>query len=163
MASGARFAHVNLIADDWRRLGRFYEDVLGCVRVLPERRLEGDGLAAATGVAGAKIQGAHLRLPGYGGAGPTLEIFQYDPRLAGPPAAANQRGWGHVAFAVEDVEAVREAVLAAGGNSVGQVVTLEVSESRAVTFAYVRDPEGNIIELQKWSAPRVKGGVAADP
>ena len=159
MAFEARFVHVNLIADDWRRLARFYEDVLGCVRILPERRLEGSGLAGATGVPDARIQGAHLRLPGFEGVGPTLEIFEYDPRLASPPAAANQRGLGHVAFAVDDVEAARNAVLAAGGNGVGEVVTLAVSESEAVTFAYVRDPEGNIIELQKWSALSTKGDV----
>jgi catechol 2,3-dioxygenase-like lactoylglutathione lyase family enzyme len=148
---GARFAHVNLIAEDWRRLARFYVQVLGCVPVPPERRLEGEQLARATDIPEAKIQGVHLRLPGFEDAGPTLEIFEYDQRLDSPPVAANQRGLGHIAFAVDDVKAARNVVLAAGGSSVGELVTLAVSESCAVTFAYVRDPEGNIIELQRWS------------
>lgn len=152
MAFGARFAHVNLIAKDWRRLACFYEQVLGCVLVPPERRLQGRRLERATGVPGAKIEGTHLRLPGFGDQGPTLEIFQYRQSLGSPPAAVNQRGLAHVAFAVEDVKATFDAVLEAGGSTVGEVVTLPVSETRAVTFAYVRDPEGNIIELQKWSA-----------
>ena len=151
MALGARFAHVNLIAENWRRLARFYEQVFGCVPVLPERRLEGDGLTRATGVPGARIQGVHLRLPGFAGMGPSLEIFQYDQHSDCPPGAVNQRGYGHIAFAVDDVEAGRDAVLAAGGTSVGDLVTLAISEARVVTFVYVRDPEGNIIELQKWS------------
>jgi glyoxylase I family protein len=52
---------------------------------------------------------------------------------------------------VEDVEAACEAVLAAGGGTVGQVVSLRIPDAGTVTFAYVTDPEGNIIELQSWS------------
>ena len=151
MTSDARFAHVNLIARDWRRLARFYEQVLGCVPVPPERKLQGKRLEKGTGVPGARIEGTHLRLPGFGDQGPTLEIFQYDQFFGGAPTAVNQRGLAHVAFAVEDVKATQDAVLAAGGSNVGELVTLPISETRAVTFAYVRDPEGNIIELQKWS------------
>ena len=158
MAFGARFAHVNLIAEDWRRLACFYIQVLGCVPVPPERRLAGQQLARATDIPEAKIQGVHLTLPGFREVGPTLEIFQYDQRLDSPPVAANQRGWGHIAFAVDDVKAARDRVLAAGGSSVGELVTLAVSESRAVTFAYVRDPEGNIIELQRWSTLSIEDG-----
>jgi predicted enzyme related to lactoylglutathione lyase len=77
MKDAPRFAHVNLIAQDWRRLAAFYELVFGCRPVPPERQLAGAWLDAATGLVGARIQGAHLRLPGYGDAGPTLEIFQY--------------------------------------------------------------------------------------
>ena len=152
MAFEARFAHINLIARDWRQLARFYEQVLGCVPVPPERMLDGEQLERATGVPGVRIQGAHLKLPGLGDHGPTLEIFQYHHCLDSPSGAVNRRGLAHLAFAVEDVKAARDAVLAAGGSSVGELVTLPVSETRAVTFVYVRDPEGNIIELQKWSA-----------
>ena len=152
MVFEARFAHVNLIAKDWRQLAHFYEQALGCVPVPPERKLHGKWLERATGVPGARIQGVHLRLPGFGDTGPSLEIFQYNQCLGTPPAGVNQRGLAHVAFAVDDVKAARNAVLAAGGSSVGELVTLPVSETRAVTFVYVRDPEGNIIELQKWSA-----------
>jgi hypothetical protein len=56
----------------------------------------------------------------------------------------------HIAFAVDDVEAARAAVLEAGGGVVGEVVTLDVAQAGKVTFVYVTDPEGNIIELQKW-------------
>lgn len=151
MAVGARFAHVNIVAEDWRRLAQFYEQVLGCVPVLPARDLRGKGLEMATGLPGARIRGVHLRLPGCGDLGPTLEIFQYDDQAGSPPAAINRRGLAHIAFAVDDVQVVQDAVLKAGGSSVGEIVTLPVSETGMVTFVYARDPEGNIIELQKWS------------
>jgi hypothetical protein len=42
-------------------------------------------------------------------------------------------------------------VLAAGGRSVGEVVTLTTATGAKVTWVYVTDPEGNVIELQSWS------------
>ncbi len=151
MTVRARFVHANVIAEDWRRLAGFYEEVFGCIPVPPERKLKGPWLEAGTGVPSAEIQGIHLRLPGYGSEGPTLEIFQYSARAERLPVAINRPGLAHIAFAVEDVEAAREAVLAHGGGTVGQVVSLRVPDAGTVTFAYVTDPEGNIIEVQRWS------------
>jgi catechol 2,3-dioxygenase-like lactoylglutathione lyase family enzyme len=151
MIAGARFAHVNLVARDWQRLARFYEEVLGCVPVPPPRDLAGPALEAATGVPGARLSGVHLRLPGHGDAGPTLEIFQYLPGAAGPAPAINRPGLGHLAFAVADVEEARDAVLRAGGGVVGEIVRLAVPGAGTVTFLYATDPEGNILELQSWS------------
>ena len=71
------FAHTNLIAKDWKRLAAFYREVFGCEPVPPERALSGQWLDRATGIEGAKISGIHLRLPGFGDSGPTLEIFEY--------------------------------------------------------------------------------------
>ena len=144
----ARFAHVNLIARDWRELAEFYERVLGCERLLPERDLSGRWLEESTGVPGARIRGAHLRLPGYGEGGPTLEMFQYDKEGSSSRPAINRPGLGHLAFAVEDVRAALDAVLAAGG----ELVSVDIPNAGKITFVYAADPEGNIIELQHWEA-----------
>jgi catechol 2,3-dioxygenase-like lactoylglutathione lyase family enzyme len=144
----ATYLHTNLVAADWRRLARFYEDVFGCTPVLPERYYEGDWLGKGVGLPGARLRGVHLRLPGWGEDGPTLEIFTYAEMLAGSPPAANQPGYGHIAFRVADVAAVREAVLAAGGEDLGEIVQVDVPGRGALTFVYMADPEGNIIELQ---------------
>ena len=153
---GARFAHINLVAQDWERLADFYERVFGCTRVLPERDLSGSWLEAGTGVMGARIRGVHLRLPEChrddGVDGPTLEIFSYHPKLDPLPTAPNRPGWGHLAFAVADVAAVRQAVVEAGGHALGETISTEIEGAGAITFAYVTDPEGNVIELQRWAA-----------
>ena len=149
----ARFGHVNIIARDWRRLAAFYERVFGCEFVPPERDYKGPELSAGTGVANAALRGTHLRLPGGGPAGPTLEIYQYDPSHEPLPTAADRPGFGHIAFVVPDVASAREVVLAEGGGVVGETVTLQTADGRRVTWIYVTDPEGNIVELQSWSNP----------
>jgi predicted enzyme related to lactoylglutathione lyase len=146
----ARYKHTNVVAREWQRLAQFYEEVFGCVRVPPERRLSGGWLERGTGVTGAKLSGIHLRLPGCGDDGPTLEIYQYaenEPKL---PPAANREGLAHLAFQVNDVEEAMAEVLRNGGTKVGDVVSSQVEGVGILTFVYVADPEGNVIELQAW-------------
>jgi predicted enzyme related to lactoylglutathione lyase len=150
MVPGARYVHTNLIARDWQQLARFYQDVFGCTPVPPERHYKGADLERGTGVPGSELHGVHLALPGYGENGPTLEIYSYTVRAPGLPAAVNRPGFAHIAFAVDDVRVAREAVLAAGGGTVGEVVTLQTAAGTKVTWCYMKDPEGNIIELQSW-------------
>ena len=153
---GARFGHTNVIARDWRRLASFYETVFECIPVPPERDYSGDVAERGTGVPGAAFRGVHLRLPGLGPDGPTLEIYTYATNLdpAATPAA-NRVGWGHIAFMVDDVAAARTAVLEAGGRPLpgADVVTTRTADGRRVTWCYLADPEGNLIELQSWSPP----------
>ncbi len=150
MSIAARYVHTNLIARDWKRLSQFYQDVFGCRPVPPERHFAGSELERGTGVPGSELHGVHLRLPGYGEIGPTLEIFSYTLLQEGQFPAVNRPGFGHIGFSVDDVEKARQAVLAAGGEPVGEVVTLQVVTGARVTWCYMRDPEGNIIELQSW-------------
>jgi predicted enzyme related to lactoylglutathione lyase len=91
-----------------------------------------------------------LLLPGFGEGGPTLEIFSYDETLKHAGIAANRRGFGHIAFQVDDVDAALAKVLAHGGSQYGEVVRGEVPGAGPITWVYAQDPEGNIIELQKW-------------
>jgi predicted enzyme related to lactoylglutathione lyase len=147
----ARYVHTNLIAEDWEKLTEFYQQVFGCVPVPPSRDIEGQWLEDATGIPGAKIRGIHLRLPGHGDQGPTLEVFQYHQAEPSMKPAANRPGFQHIAFSVDDVEAARDAVIAAGGGMLGKVAASDIPGAGIVTLVYMTDPEGNIIELQRWS------------
>jgi predicted enzyme related to lactoylglutathione lyase len=151
MGINAKYAHTNIVAKDWKRLARFYEEVFGCTRVPPERDLSGKWLDDATGIPNAHIRGIHLLFPGYGPDGPTLEIFQYDQEEIRPKTAANRPGFAHIAFAVDDVESALEAVMLAGGGAIGKTVSLAIPGAGTVVIVYATDSEGNIIELQKWS------------
>lgn len=150
MALSARYVHTNLIAHDWQKLAEFYEQVFGCVPLAPARDLSEPWLEQSTGVKGAHLKGMHLRLPGCGEDGPTLEIFAYQQEMERQPTAANRPGFGHIAFAVDDVDEAVLAVLDAGGSRVGETVSVAIPQAGPLTFAYVTDPEGNIVELQRW-------------
>ncbi len=150
MSGTTKFVHTNLIAEDWRRLAQFYIDAFDCEPVPPERDLQGKWLDNATLVPDAHLTGIHLRLPGFGDDGPTLEIFSYNKILPRRQRMANFPGFAHIAFSVEDVRKARDRVFIAGGSEYGQLITEEIPEVGNITFVYVLDPEGNIIELQSW-------------
>jgi predicted enzyme related to lactoylglutathione lyase len=151
MVIPAKYVHTNLIAEDWQALSSFYEQLFGCVPVPPERDYQGEKLEAGSGIPGAHLRGVHLRLPGYGDNGPTLEIFNYNILQSRSKTAVNRPGFGHIAFSVDDVVDAQKSVLQAGGKAVGEIVTIQTVTGAKVTWCYVTDPEGNIIELQSWS------------
>ena len=151
MIPNVRYGHTNLIARDWRALASFYERVFGCEPLPPERNYSGSDLEAGTGVKGTTLQGVHLRLPGHGPDGPTLEIYSYSITADVVFPEVNRPGFAHIAFAVPDVAGARAEVIREGGEAVGDIVTLRTSTGARVTWCYARDPEGNIVELQSWS------------
>jgi len=151
MIDGARYVHTNLVARDWRSLAEFYKSVFGCIAVPPERDYSGSDLEAGTAIKGARLQGVHLRLPGCGPNGPTLEIYTYSELTDGPKSAINRPGFGHLAFEVPSVPEARKQVLQSGGTAIGEVVSLVTAAGAEVTWCYVTDPEGNALELQSWS------------
>lgn len=145
-----RFAHVNLVARDWKKLARFYVDVFGCKMKPPERNLSGDWLDKATSLKDTHIEGVHLYLPGFDSNIPTIEIFQYSDANENEAKKPNNDGFGHIAFAVDDVDACISSIIRNGGGLVGEIVETDIPGAGKIRFAYARDPEGNIIEIQKW-------------
>ncbi len=146
-----RYAHTNIISKDWQALADFYQEVFDCVPVPPARDQSKDWLAKGTGVPNAHLKGMHLRLPGHGDNGPTLEIYSYASGMPDKPEAlANRLGIGHLAFEVEDVAEVLKQVLATGGSALGEIVEAQVEGVGKLTMIYATDPEGNILEIQNW-------------
>ena len=146
----SRYVHTNIVAANWKNLADFYIEAFGCELVPPVRDYRGAALDAGTGLANAHLHGAHLRLPGFGADGPTLEIYTYEPLEKGATLAVNRPGLGHLAFEVDDVVAACTEVTALGGRAVGEIVTLTTAVGAQVTWCYMTDPEGNMIELQSW-------------
>lgn len=146
-----RYVHTNIIAKDGKRMIDFYKNVLGCRSIGQTRDLRGTWVDAITGLKNAHITGEHLALPGFEENGPTLEIFSYDEMLPQGGTAINRCGFGHIAFAVDDVGQTLRALLDAGGGQVGTLETTVYPDGRKLELVYATDPEGNIIELMKWS------------
>ena len=159
MPAMTRYVHTNVVAGDWKKLAGFYTRVFGCKPVPPGRDLTGDWLDGLTSLKNARIRGIHLRLPGHGAAGPTLEIFEYAPKKAAGLPCVNRPGFAHIAFSVPDVKKTLLAVKRCGGSSVGSRVEAAIEGVGWIDVVYARDPEGNIIELQRWD--RGTGGKKA--
>ena len=145
-----RYAHTNIVAFDWQKLVQFYCEVFSCVPVPPRRNQSGSWLDRGTGVAGAEIQGMHLKLPGHGPSGPTLEIYQYSQIESAPAAVPNRAGIGHLAFEVDDVQLVVRQIVRHGGSAIGEISSTNVEGVGELTFVYMADPEGNVLEIQQW-------------
>ena len=151
---GIRYAHTNIVAKDWRKLAEFYIEVLDCEPVPPERNYSGEVIGRIAGIApdGAmRLSGIHLRLPGHGTDGPTLEIFQYQPGGSKFEINSDSAGFSHIAFGVDDVQAVAAKFLEWGGSGVGEFTEMEVAGAGHIALHYLAAPEGNIVELQKWT------------
>lgn len=146
-----KYAHTNVIAKDWKRLVTFYQNVFDCIPVPPMRDQQGGWLEKGTGVERAHLQGMHLRLPGHGDSGPTLEIYTYSTTVDMPPSPPNQRGFGHLAFLTDDIQSLLKRALDHGATKVGEISECKVEGVGHLTFIYIADPERNVIELQNWS------------
>ncbi len=95
------------------------------------------------GLDGVRVGFAFLQTPdGHG----RLELIKFhSPSNEGDKghASANTRGIRHVAFAVEDIDAVVAGLRARGADLVGELERYEDS----YRLCYVRGPEGIIVEL----------------
>ncbi len=147
-----RYTHTNINAKDWKKLSAFYQKVFDCKPVPPRRDLYGEWIDDVTGIKDVHIEGEHLAVPGYEeGQGPTIEIFTYNFADDIGPLNINSYGFAHIAFEVDDVEETYAELLKEGGSAVGKVITRYYPQVGTLTLIYAKDPEGNIVEIQKWT------------
>jgi lactoylglutathione lyase len=81
--------------------------------------------------------------------GMRLELFERTGSLPGvqgatPIEALATRGYGHFAFATPDIEVVFAGAVEAGARA---VIEPSASPEPGVRFAFLADPEGNLVEL----------------
>jgi catechol 2,3-dioxygenase-like lactoylglutathione lyase family enzyme len=143
--------HAGLTVHDLDRSIHFYGTVLGCT-VQERSVISGAEVEMLTGVAGAVIHTADLKLP----AGGMLELLQYV--VPDSPPLVQRRfdaGHSHVAFTVGDVDATRTRALSAGALECSPAVTLEEPGSSwdGVRVCYALDPDGRTIEFVQRPEP----------
>ena len=151
----ARIDHVNIVVRDMQLMIDFYRDVLG-MKVTKDVNISGDWIEQVVGLKDVKARVVYLELP----AGPRLELIEYesptmiDSEQLGQP---QMRGLRHLAFAVNDIDALHERLASAGVQFVSAVqqvpdaqVTFDASARKHL--AYFRDPEGNLLELCQYKA-----------
>lgn len=136
-----RMDHVGVVVDDLADAVSFFVE-LG-LELQGEAPVEGDWVDRIVGLEGVRAQIVMLRTPdGHG----RLELAKFHtPSTDGgyQRAPANASGIRHVAFAVEDIDAVVARLRAHGAELVGELGRYEDS----YRLCYVRGPEGIIVEL----------------
>lgn len=133
--------HVGVTVTDLEQAVEFYRDTLG-FPVENEFSISGEEFATAVDVEDATGRFAHLDAGGV-----RVELVEYEPE--GEPQAessVNQPGAKHLGFSVDDVDSLYESLE-------GDVETLSEPQTTDTgsRILFVRDPEGNLVELLETS------------
>jgi catechol 2,3-dioxygenase-like lactoylglutathione lyase family enzyme len=136
-----RMEHVGVVVEDLAAATAFFVE-LG-LELQGEASVEGGSVDRVVGLEGVRADIAMLETPdGHG----RLELAKFHAP-SGPGgdrhAPANTPGMRHIAFAVEDIDAIVAGLLARGAELVGEVERYKDS----YRLCYVRGPEGIIVEL----------------
>jgi catechol 2,3-dioxygenase-like lactoylglutathione lyase family enzyme len=136
-----RMDHVGIVVDDLAAATAFFIE-LG-LKLQGEGSVEGGWVDRVVGFEGVRAQIAMLETPdGHG----RLELTKFQAPSGGggdAHAPANTTGIRHVAFAVDDIDAVIAGLRARGAELVGEVERYQ----DIYRLCYVRGPEGIIVEL----------------
>ena len=133
--------HVSIVVDDLAAASEFFVE-LG-LELQGEGSVEGRSVDRVVGLEGVQADLAMMQTPDGNG---RLELVKFhSPPIQGDTqhAPANTRGIRHIAFAVDDVDAVLARLQAHGAELVGELERYE----DIYRLCYVRGPEGIIIEL----------------
>jgi catechol 2,3-dioxygenase-like lactoylglutathione lyase family enzyme len=137
--------HAGVTVSDLDRALTFYRDLLGLeVLVIAERTDETIG--QIVGYPGARIRLAFLGVPGESA---RVELLQYlEPTGAANDGETFRPASGHVCFRVDDIDAHYQQLVAAGytPRSPGPVL-ISQGPNAGNRALYVRDPDGNSVEL----------------
>jgi catechol 2,3-dioxygenase-like lactoylglutathione lyase family enzyme len=136
-----RLEHVGIVVDDLAAATAFFVE-LG-LELQGERPVEGGWVDRVVGLEGVRVDIAMMETPdGHG----RVELAKFHAP-SGPGgdrrAPANTPGIRHVAFSVDDIDAVVASLLGRGAELVGEVERYQDS----YRLCYIRGPEGIIVEL----------------
>jgi catechol 2,3-dioxygenase-like lactoylglutathione lyase family enzyme len=135
-----RMDHVGIVVDDLAAATKFFVE-LG-LELEGEGPVEGDWVDRIVGLEGVRADIVGLQTPD----GTTwLELTRFrspSSQSGDADAPVNTRGIRHIAFAVDDIDAVVAGLRDRGAELVGEVLRHE-----DYRLCYVRGPEGIMIEL----------------
>jgi len=146
--------HVNIVVTNLERSVRFYTELLG---LLETRRavLQGDWIEAIVGLNGVQAEVAYVQPEG---GGPRIELIQYHaPAGCDLPenARPNTVGLRHIAFQIDDMEALYARLESAGVPLFGPPVTVPPGVVRhddgEKSLCYFLDPDGVVLELAAYT------------
>jgi glyoxylase I family protein len=140
--------HFNLIVSDMEKTKAFYHGVLG-LEIALETEIEDSEFSRGVGLPGTKLLATFFKLPDNGA---LIETFQYLRPLSAPipsNAKANDSGWQHLCFQVDDIEQSVQALKANGIQFLTTPVTISPQHPvfAGVRFCYFLGPDREVLEL----------------
>ena len=114
--SGLKFIHVNMIAEDWRKLCDWYESLTASVDFGKRKDHSGSYKSSVIGIEGVHVVGQHILLKGFALDCPTFEIFTYSVKGRTEPAKETELGLNAIGFVSADVKATAKEIAAVGGS-----------------------------------------------
>ena len=136
-----RINHVGIIVDDLSAAKAFFLD-LG-LEVQGEGELEGELLDQVTGLHGARTAVVWLGTPDDQAHIELVKFYTPSDEKGIQQSSANTLGIRHIAFAVEDIEALVATLKKKGTEFFSEIQNYE----NIYKLCYVRGPEGIILEL----------------
>ena len=135
--------HTSFTVSDLDRSVGFYVSVLG-FELLNRSARDRSFTEKVVGVPGAQIEVAYVQAPGH-----RLELIQYiEPKDRGEVVSRPcDTGFAHVAFDVDDIDAVVAAVRVAGVEPLSEPVVIKAGPNSGGKAVYTRDPDGVTIEF----------------
>ncbi|HWX97752.1 MAG TPA: VOC family protein [Solirubrobacteraceae bacterium] len=136
-----RLDHVGIVVDDLAAATEFFVE-LG-LELQGEGPVEGRWVDRVVGLEGVRAEIALVQTPDGRGRLELTKFHAPSGQGGNRHAPANAPGIRHVAFAVEDIDAVVAGLRARGAELVGELERYQDS----YRLCYVRGPEGMIVEL----------------
>ncbi|MEU6087114.1 VOC family protein [Streptomyces sp. NPDC047085] len=149
--------HVGLTVSDLDRSSDWYCHAFGLKEV---HRQTGDNDYTRTlvGIPGAALRVAQLAMPDQGAVWPsshTIELIEYVREPGGRVAPLpNDVGASHLAFVVDDIEAICARITASGGVLRNPPTEVTAGVNRGSRACYLHDPDGHTLELMEYGAER---------
>jgi catechol 2,3-dioxygenase-like lactoylglutathione lyase family enzyme len=137
--------HTGFTVQDLARASAFFRDVLGFT-ISPITRQSGPAVEHMVGVPGAEVDIAFATCGAH-----TIELICYvNPRSTREHDLRHcDVGYAHVAFEVEDIERMADAVRAAGYELFSQPQVIPAGPRKGGRNVYARGPDGIVVELQQ--------------
>jgi len=154
--------HTGIIVKNLDRSIYFYHDILGLgFSNEPSPWFEGEDIASAVGVPGAKLRQVSLTV----GPGHTLELLEYGnrPEDNDDPIQQNYLGAMHVALQVDDIVATKAELEEKGVYFLSDVNYVDEGVLAGWRWVYLHDPDHITVELVQeayYNEAERKAGIA---